>query len=549
MASCCCMKNQVGLPERVHVTAFTRTGSPEPLFGIIASEDGYVRPTWEDVRQKEVQTLRQVMDAVRQHTDDAELQYIRLPITSRSVIEFDDIQSLIQICLRGDLEKDTAVILNDQLGRGRSTVISVIMNLIIRWIKRTRETGPSMPTRTPRLRPRPNSRSSWQIVNSCLRCLRHSGLEVKREVDDVIDQCGEAYNLREVIEDLYKQADAAENEKAKKYLIKQCKTALKIYLEMLQFQAYLAEVDLDAATEKVNFQQWTAAQVRRNDRHIHVYISSLPAYVRFHQPVFATFDEEIQHGSLEILMPIPTLDTLDGPASLDEAERFVLSRHGSILSSGTIIKSDLFLGLQKQSLPERIDGAANFREVPLLIPASGQAPSKRRLYGTGMPTAAGLRKALTRMEAQPQGPRHVVWTSLREEPVLYVAGIPYVLRLADKPITNIEAQGVENTVVEEQEKKFKQDVLTEIAETGRILLHDEIETTPGSFEVVPIYETVQDHEVMTPRELYEQVQSEGFNVEYQRYCVTDERSPIPAVFALLIGATQTHLKERDTDFV
>jgi hypothetical protein len=150
------------------------------------------------------------MDAVRQHTDDVELQYIRLPITSRSVIEFDDIQSLIQICLRGDLEKDTAVILNDQLGRGRSTVISVIMNLIIRWIKRTRETGPSMPTRTPRLRPRPNSRSSWQIVNSCLRCLRHSGLEVKREVDDVIDQCGEAYNLREVIEDLYKQADAAD---------------------------------------------------------------------------------------------------------------------------------------------------------------------------------------------------------------------------------------------------------------------------------------------------------------------------------------------------
>lgn len=256
--------------DHTHKKQLTRTC---PFFGTNRSEDGYVRPTWEDVRQKEVQTLRQVMDAVRQHTDDVELQYIRLPITSRSVIEFDDIQSLIQICLRGDLEKDTAVILNDQLGRGRSTVISVIMNLIIRWIKRTRETGPSMPTRTPRLRPRPNSRSSWQIVNSCLRCLRHSGLEVKREVDDVIDQCGEAYNLREVIEDLYKQADAAENEKAKKYLIKQCKTALKIYLEMLQFQAYLAEVDLDAATEKVNFQQWTAAQVR-TDRCLAIYIQT-----------------------------------------------------------------------------------------------------------------------------------------------------------------------------------------------------------------------------------------------------------------------------------
>ena len=490
------------------------------------SDDGYVRPVWEDVRPAEVQTLRQVMEAAKSNVTDVDLQYIRLPITSRSVIEFDDIQSLILICLRGDLEKDTAIILNDQLGRGRSTVISVIMSLIIRWIRRTRAQGSSLPSRTPRLRPKPNSRSSWQLVNSCLRCLRHSGLEVKTEVDDVIDQCGESYNIREVIESLYKKADAADNENAKKSYIKQCKTSLKIYLELLQFQGYLAEVDPDAATEKTSFQQWTASQ-----------------------PVFATFEEEIQHGTLEILMPIPTLDTLDGPASLDEAEKFVLSRHGGILSSGTIIKSDLFLGLQKQSLPERIEGASNFREVPLLIPGCREAPAKRRLYGSGMPTAAGLRKALARMEAQPGGSRHVVWTSLREEPVLYVAGIPYVLRLADKPITNIEAQGVENTVVEAQERQFKRDVLNEILETGRILVHDEVETTPGAFEIVPIYETVEEKDVMTPRELYEQVQSEGYNVDYQRFCVTDERSPIPAVFATLIDSTQTHLSERDTDFV
>ncbi len=41
----------------------------------------------------------------------------------------------------------------------------------------------------------------------------------------------------------------------------------------------------------------------------------------------------------------------------------------------------------------------------------------------------------------------MVWTSLREEPVLYVNGRPHVLRLADQPITNIEATGVTTDVV------------------------------------------------------------------------------------------------------
>lgn len=491
-------------------------------------EPGIVRPVWEDVRPDEVQTVGQVMDDAKRNITGVEFRYMRLPITSRSVIQYDDIHSLISTCLRGEYQKDCAVILNDQLGRGRATVISVILNLIIRWIKRfkTTQAGGQPSRNSARLHPQPNHRSSWQLVNSCLRCLPVNGLDVKQQVDDVVDQCGESYNVREVIELLYKKADSAEKENVRKSFIKQCKTSLSIYMELLQFQAYLSDVTPDVATEKCTFQQWMRSQ-----------------------PVFATFEQELHHGNLDILMPIPTLDTLDGPASLDEAEKIVLSRHGSILSSGTIVKSDLFLGLQKQSLPERIDGAANFRDVPLLVPVHGQAPSNRHIYGTGMPTAVGLRNALKRMHAEPGGPRNVVWTSLREEPVLYIAGVPYVLRLADKPITNIEAQGVESSVVESQERKFKEDVLAEIRETGRILLHDEKETHPGSFEVVAIFESVEPQDVMTPRELYEQVKEEGYHVKYQRFCVTDERSPLPTVFEALIHSTEEHLLEKDTDFV
>lgn len=60
------------------------------------------------------------------------------------------------------------------------------------------------------------------------------------------------------------------------------------------------------------------------------------------------------------------------------------------------------------------------------------------------------------MDAHPEGENTIFWTSLREvgiawtakkerfidrfrqEPVLYIAGRPHVLRLVDKPLENVE---------------------------------------------------------------------------------------------------------------
>lgn len=55
-----------------------------------------------------------------------------------------------------------------------------------------------------------------------------------------------------------------------------------------------------------------------------------------------------------------------------------------------------------------------------------------------MPTVQGLRRALVRIDAGPEGSNTAIWTSLREEPVLYVAGRPHVLRLVDRPLENLE---------------------------------------------------------------------------------------------------------------
>ena len=65
-----------------------------------------------------------------------------------------------------------------------------------------------------------------------------------------------------------------------------------------------------------------------------------------------------------------------------------------------------------------------------------------------------LKRALQRVNAGPGGQNTVYWTSLREvssmivqkvpsahdyqEPVIYVAGRPHVLRLVDRPLENVE---------------------------------------------------------------------------------------------------------------
>ncbi|KAG6871396.1 hypothetical protein C0992_011050, partial [Termitomyces sp. T32_za158] len=201
-----------------------------------------------------------------------------------------------------------------------------------------------------------------------------------------------------------------------------------------------------------------------------------------------------------------------------------------------MLKSDFFSNLQKMSLPEKIEGSPNFRRVPLTLRPlevedfSGiegviSTPNKcfgdgRIVCGSGMPTVEGYKRALERIDAGPGGKNMVFWTSLREEPVVYVAGRPHVLRLVDRPLENLEATGVTTYVVERMEESFKKDVLRELRESdGRILLHDELEERPGNFSIVPIWETVSEDEILTPKDVIDTIKREGYRIDYARIAI------------------------------
>lgn len=61
------------------------------------------------------------------------------------------------------------------------------------------------------------------------------------------------------------------------------------------------------------------------------------------------------------------------------------------------------------------------------------------------------------------------------------------------------------------EYDLKKDVLRELRYgDGRILLHDEVEDRPGHFDIVTMWETVEEADIMTPRDVFELMVAEGY---------------------------------------
>ncbi|KAL9935714.1 hypothetical protein V8E36_005291 [Tilletia maclaganii] len=581
-------------------------------------EDGIVEPAWESVREEDVMTVQEVMDMVRRRfladSDEnegvkIELDYRRIPITAEKPPDLSDVAHILRTVLRARVDKNP-IVLNDQLGRGRSSMTACIVLLVQRWIekhdKADTANGEDNTAMGEAAQPVSTNALSYHVINSLLRVIP-DGLRVKAEVDDAIDSCAAVTNLRESIELARLAAEDTQNEREQRKWISKGIQSLRKYFELIIFKAYLDSVtpselleksaahptenlellsltvsgnqelddDEDISPEPENNMLSLTRQKARHRGDGRTVMSSFEQFVAS-QPVLETIARGFNKVDIETIMPLQKVDAGNGSAMADEVAEVVQNRRGSILSAFTMLKSDFFVGIVKAGLKERIEGAPNLRGAGMIIhpapaitsagetsftlqPATPSSWAMRRTdsaafantgpesirvetWGSGMPTVDGLRRALARMGAGPGGASEVVWTSLREEPVLYVNGRPHVLRLADQPLTNVEATGVTTEVVESMEKALKQDVLKEaLARNGRVLLHDEVEGQRGNFEVIPIWENVGQDDVLTPREVYDLVISEGYRVDYARLAITDEQAPIPDVFSQLESRVQLAL--------
>ena len=100
------------------------------------------------------------------------------------------------------------------------------------------------------------------------------------------------------------------------------------------------------------------------------------------------------------------------------------------------------------------------------------------------------------------------------------------LLLSQRAYHKSRSTGVTTSVVENMEKSLKRDVLRELRKgNGRILLHDEVEQRPGVFSIIPIWEVVKDHEIMTPRDVINLITKLGYQVLF--LCLRRLLSPHP----------------------
>lgn len=151
------------------------------------------------------------MEDAGEAAQNLDLVFKRIPMTSERPPDSSDLREIMRLVINTDWDT-TAFVLNDQLGRGRSTVASVIILLTQAWLQKQRSrsetlqrvqtheeedaviSGESIVQRSrPTLQhsstkvarapsQRQGSRSnamSWQIINNLLRVIRN-GLEVKQ---------------------------------------------------------------------------------------------------------------------------------------------------------------------------------------------------------------------------------------------------------------------------------------------------------------------------------------------------------------------------------
>jgi hypothetical protein len=176
-----------------------------------------------------------------------------------------------------------------------------------------------------------------------------------------------------------------------------------------------------------------------------------------------------------------------------------------------------------------VEGASNFRRI-----------KHTHVYGVAQPTVDGLRKVMRRLllTDQPHNEK-ILWINLREEPIIYINGIPYVLRDRYFTLRNIKVyQGITGDRLEQLEERLKQDVIREIMNyDGRILLHGEDKdgNVLAAWEEVDVDDVMTVNEVMASvaAEIMDELESdEEYNafirkdvLDYRRIPVTAEKEP------------------------
>ncbi|CAN6706174.1 unnamed protein product [Malus baccata var. baccata] len=487
--------------------------------------DGQMVDQWEPVSRDSVKTPLEVYEELQEQ--GYLVDYERVPITDEKSPKELDFDILVHKISQADINAE--IIFNCQMGRGRTTTGMVIATLIYlnrigaSGIPRTNSigkisesseiVGDNVPSSEDAIR-----RGEYAVIRSLIRVLE-GGVEGKRQVDKVIDKCASMQNLREAIatyrNSIMRQPDEMKKEASLSFFMEY----LERYYFLICFTVYIHSEGAalrSSSCDYIGFADWMKARPE---------LYSIIRRLLRRDPMGA-----LGYASLN-----PSLKKIAESADGRPCEMGVVAalRKGEVLGSQTVLKSDHCPGCQNQNLPERVDGAPNFREVPGFS-----------VYGVANPTIDGIRSVIHRIGSSKDG-RPVFWHNMREEPVVYINGKPFVLREVERPYKNmLEYTGIDRERVERMEARLKEDILREADHYGGaiMVIH---ETDDG--QIFDAWEHVNSEAIQTPLEVFKGLEEDGFPIKYARVPITDGKAPKSSDFDTL--AINIASASKDTAFV
>ncbi|XP_061354056.1 uncharacterized protein LOC133298743 isoform X2 [Gastrolobium bilobum] len=487
--------------------------------------DGQMVDQWESVSCNSVKTPLEVYQELQM--EGYLVDYERVPITDEKSPKERDFDILVHKISQADV--NTEIIFNCQMGRGRTTTGMVIATLVYlnrigaSGIPRTNSVGrvsqclnnvaDHIPDSEEAIR-----RGEYTVIRSLIRVLE-GGVEGKRQVDKVIDKCASMQNLREAIA-TYRNSILRQPDEMKR------EASLSFFVEYLERYYFLICFAVYIHSERAALHSSSAGR------------SSFADWMRARPELYSIIRRLLRRdpmGALGYSSLKPSLKKIAESTDGRPAEMGVVAalRNGEVLGSQTVLKSDHCPGCQNPSLPERVEGAPNFREVPGFP-----------VYGVANPTIDGIRSVIRRVGSSVGG-RPILWHNMREEPVIYINGKPFVLREVERPYKNmLEYTGIDRERVEKMEARLKEDILREAEQYGSaiMVIH---ETDDG--QIYDAWEHVTSDVIQTPLEVFKSLEADGFPIKYARVPITDGKAPKSSDFDTL--AFNIASAAKDTAFV
>ncbi|KAH7578150.1 hypothetical protein JRO89_XS01G0346400 [Xanthoceras sorbifolium] len=361
-------------------------------------------------------------------------------------------------------------------------------------------------------------RGEYAVIRSLIRVLE-GGVEGKRQVDKVIDRCSSMQNLREAIA-TYRNSILRQSDEMKR------EASLSFFMEYLERYYFLICFAVYIHSERAALRSSSVGH------------SSFADWMKARPELYSIIRRLLRRdpmGALGYSSSKPSLMKIAETADGRPHEMGVVAalRNGQVLGSQTVLKSDHCPGCQNLSLSERVEGAPNFREVPGFP-----------VYGVANPTIDGIRSVIRRI-GNSKGCCPVFWHNMREEPVIYINGKPFVLREVERPYKNmLEYSGIDRERVERMEARLKEDILREAERYGGAIMV--IHETDGG-QIFDAWEHVNTDSVQTPLEVFKCLEDEGFPIKYARVPITDGKAPKSSDFDTM--AANISSASKDTAFV